>query len=174
MNIRTPEFAGGIFSIDREYFFDIGGYDKNMTYYAAENIEMSLRVWMCGGSIETAPCSRVGHIQRIDKPYSIPGGLHHSMMINTVRVADVWLDDHKKIFYAIHPEAIAMRGNVSERSELRRRLQCRSFQWYIDNVFPESLYAKKYTDIGMVILKRFHILNKINESNQCLNFRLKA
>lgn len=56
-NLRTPEFAGGVFSIDTQFFRDLGGYDDKMTFYAAENIEMSLRIWMCGGSIETVPCS---------------------------------------------------------------------------------------------------------------------
>lgn len=151
-NVRTPEFAGGIFSIDREYFYDVGGYDDKMTYYGGENVEMSLRLWMCGGSIETAPCSRVAHVQRGQKPYSIKGGLFYSMVINTVRVVDVWLDEYKKLFYGTHPEYIARRSNVSDRMELRRQLQCKPFKWYIENIFPESIYARKYIDIGSVSL----------------------
>ncbi len=42
--LRTPTMAGGLFSIDTEYFREIGTYDEGMDIWGGENLEMSFRV----------------------------------------------------------------------------------------------------------------------------------
>ena len=36
--------AGGLFSMDRQYFVHLGTYDKGMEIWGGENLEMSFRV----------------------------------------------------------------------------------------------------------------------------------
>ena len=36
--------AGGLFAMDRKYFFESGAYDRELTYWGGENVEMSFRV----------------------------------------------------------------------------------------------------------------------------------
>nr|XP_048296177.1 inactive polypeptide N-acetylgalactosaminyltransferase-like protein 5 isoform X1 [Myodes glareolus] len=142
--IRSPAMAGGIFAIDRHYFNELGQYDKDMNLWGGENVELSLRIWMCGGQLFILPCSRVGHIskaQNHNKP-----ALENALSWNLLRVVHVWLDEYKDNFFLQRPSLkYASYGNISERVELRKRLGCKSFQWYLDNIFPE-LEPFIYTD----------------------------
>lgn len=42
--LRQPVMAGGLFSIDRQFFYEIGSYDEDMQIWGGENLEISFRV----------------------------------------------------------------------------------------------------------------------------------
>uniref|UniRef100_A0A3Q2Q0R7 Polypeptide N-acetylgalactosaminyltransferase 5 n=1 Tax=Fundulus heteroclitus TaxID=8078 RepID=A0A3Q2Q0R7_FUNHE len=97
--IRCPVMAGGLFSIDKKYFFELGAYDPGLDVWGGENMEISFKIWMCGGEIEIIPCSRVGHIFRGQNPYKFPKDRQKTVERNLARVAEVWLDEYKDLFY---------------------------------------------------------------------------
>ena len=68
-----------------------------MEIWGGENLEMSFRQWMCGGSIEIVPCSRVGHVFRAWSPYPWRTDIN-VLTYNPLRVAMVWMDDYKYLY----------------------------------------------------------------------------
>uniref|UniRef100_A0A8C6RCH1 Polypeptide N-acetylgalactosaminyltransferase 15 n=1 Tax=Nannospalax galili TaxID=1026970 RepID=A0A8C6RCH1_NANGA len=137
--VRSPVVPGEVVALDRHYFQNTGAYDSLLSLQGGENLELSFKAWLCGGSVEILPCSRVGHIYR-SRDTSSPTDLEAALQ-NKVRIAETWLGSFKETFYRHSPEAFALskaaKPNCTERLQLQRRLGCRTFHWFLANVYPE-------------------------------------
>jgi polypeptide N-acetylgalactosaminyltransferase len=69
--IRTPTMIGAFFVIMKENFLRLGMFDEGYEIWGAENLELSFKVWCCGGEMLQVPCSHAGHLFRKDHPYSV-------------------------------------------------------------------------------------------------------
>ena len=118
--------------------------------------------------MENHPCSHVGHIFRPFHPYHIPDDSHGkftgspkilpSFLVaycgflgistittltfsgkNTARMAEVWMDEYKRFFY-MHRADLKGKdiGDLTDRHAIKDRLQCKSFKWFLDNVYPHK------------------------------------
>ncbi|XP_055004497.1 polypeptide N-acetylgalactosaminyltransferase 10 [Boleophthalmus pectinirostris] len=130
---ESPVMAGGLFAVDRKWFWELGGYDTGLEIWGGEQYEISFKVWMCGGRMEDIPCSRVGHIYRKYVPYKVPGGV--SLARNLKRVAEVWMDEYAEYIYQRRPEYRHLSaGDMTAQKELRAKLNCKSFKWFMKEV----------------------------------------
>nr|CAD7450893.1 unnamed protein product [Timema bartmani] len=145
--LRSPTMAGGIFAINRVFFERLGTYDSGLDIWGGENLELSFKTWMCGGSIEMVPCSHVGHIFREKRPYKFS---YDVTLRNLKRLAEVWLDEYAKYHYLMSVNHQKDYGDVTSRKDLRNRLGCRSFEWYLDHVYPELYNPKRSTANGRI------------------------
>ncbi|RWS15857.1 putative polypeptide N-acetylgalactosaminyltransferase 9-like protein, partial [Dinothrombium tinctorium] len=134
--VPSPTMAGGLFSISKDFFEKLGTYDSGFDIWGGENLELSFKTWMCGGKLEIIPCSHVGHIFRSRSPYKWRTGVN-VLKRNSIRLAEVWMDDYKKYYYQRIGNDLGDFGDISDRKQLREQLKCNSFEWYIKNIYPE-------------------------------------
>ncbi|KAM4050813.1 polypeptide N-acetylgalactosaminyltransferase-like 6 [Anomaloglossus baeobatrachus] len=130
---ESPVMAGGLFAVDRKWFWELGGYDPGLEIWGGEQYEISFKVWMCGGEMYDVPCSRVGHIYRKYVPYKVPTGT--SLARNLKRVAETWMDEFAEYIYQRRPEYRHLStGDLTSQKELRKHLKCKDFKWFMAQV----------------------------------------
>jgi polypeptide N-acetylgalactosaminyltransferase len=134
---KTPTMAGGLYAVEKKYFIELGEYDMGLNVWGGENLEISFRAWLCGGSVQIVPCSRIGHVFRKRRPYGTYGA-EDSMIRNSLRVAHVWMDEYIDYYLKQNPTAKNIDyGDISDRQKLRQNLNCKSFSWYLKHIYPE-------------------------------------
>lgn len=129
---EVPLSSGGILALTRKWWEESGKYDSGMLEWGGENLEQSMRVWMCGGEIYAVRNSFVGHIfNRPPKP-NPNNQLVTQVQKNQKRAAKVWLDDHYRYFEQFHSivKTLDEGEGLEQRIDLRKRLNCLPFEWY--------------------------------------------
>ncbi|XP_069111955.1 polypeptide N-acetylgalactosaminyltransferase 4-like [Argopecten irradians] len=133
----TPAIVGCAFAVNRKYFLDIGGLDTGMRTWGGEDVELSIRVWLCGGSMKISPCSHVAHIFKKGHPFKMD---YSDLVYNNRRTAEMWLGDYRKYFYYFNyryakPPESSDKFNIMD--PVKEKFKCKSFDWLLKNVYPE-------------------------------------
>mmetsp|Transcript_26157 Transcript_26157/g.78589 ORF Transcript_26157/g.78589 Transcript_26157/m.78589 type:complete len:568 (-) Transcript_26157:419-2122(-) len=138
----VPILNHDVFAVGAEWFASSGGHDPGMESWGeptGHNIELGLRTWMCGGMVETVPCSHVAVLSYLADPHPMqPGDVLVTVRKNRDRVADVWLDDFAQTYFSSSsPTEVSTHTDTAERAAVRDSLKCKTFEWYLTNVFPD-------------------------------------
>jgi len=94
------------------------------------------------------PCSVVGHVFRSKSPHTFPKGTQ-VITRNLVRLAEVWMDEYKEIFYRRNTEAAKIVKQVGGGGGIRNHTCCvESFgeqKLFIDKVCKDCRYFNEKT-----------------------------
>uniref|UniRef100_A0A7S1FIA9 Ricin B lectin domain-containing protein n=1 Tax=Noctiluca scintillans TaxID=2966 RepID=A0A7S1FIA9_NOCSC len=136
--VQTSPGVGTIFAVNRDTFLRVGGYDAKMPFDGAtEGIELGIRFWTCSGRVEFVPCSHVGRLavpnrRAFVKQNAVPGC---SGGQKKMRIAEAWMDQFGALYKLLVPRAPTMKpSGISQDRELRHKLQCKDFSWFVENV----------------------------------------
>jgi GT2 family glycosyltransferase len=172
----VPIMSGGLLAMSRDWWYETGGYDSGMVGWGGENIDQSLRIWLCGGEIVHATDSHVAHMWRTnDKPqtkakYTVPEGATSN---NRYRVAMAWMDEYieKANDFPVFSQFVSRGGkppteplpDISSILAVKERMKCKPFQWFLDKfsgvyrdggVLPSTVFRIRDTRANLCIARR--------------------
>lgn len=151
--IHVPCMNANMFTIDKAFYHQLGGFDDQIVMWGGEEVELSVRIWTCGGSIQMPLCSRIGQLTRLETFYAHITDADESMVSNKRRFIDAWTDEYKQFYYAMNPDAKKYNVDVTDRVTLRAKLKCKSFHWFLENIDPENILFTKHSHFGEVIIE---------------------
>jgi len=171
----VPVLSGGLLGISQRWWKETGGYDEVMKGWGGENLDQSLRAWLCGGEILMAKEAQVAHMWRVASDprtqpmYTVAPGVAHA---NRMRAAVAWFGEFSEKL-AQFPSLMATRkkpdgspwfGNVDNILEVKNRLQCKSFAWFMHR------FKHVYEDGGLIPKETFAIRNTAPATSSCLTY----
>jgi len=167
----VPIMSGGLLAMTRQWWHETGGYDHYMKAWGGENIDQSLRTWLCGGRIEYAEGSFVGHMYRqakfkaTERKYPID---FTSVTRNKLRAVTGWFGEFANKVETFSEYQNFQKNNnslldMSSYKEIQDTLQCAPFtaflmrfrNIYVDSGYiPEQVHQLREAKTGLCLERR--------------------
>ncbi len=128
--LTSPVMSGAAFAIDRNFLDSIGNIDESLGQDGGDGIELSFRIWLCGGSIKVVTCSNVA-VKNALKPITIDSTK------NFQRIVEMWMDMYKKHAYRQSHHSYNVDSNLEAEIRIRRAyfknnaVTCGDFKTYL-------------------------------------------
>ena len=87
--------------MSKKWFEETGGLDRAMAGWGGENIDQSLRIWLCGGEIVSAHDSVVAHMWRDPEKQNTVAryvSKQNAVAKNRFRAATAWYGEYMFFF----------------------------------------------------------------------------
>lgn len=166
----VPIMSGGLLALSSYWWNLTGGYDGSMRGWGGENLDQSLRSWLCGGEIMRASSSRVAHMWRTQDPrtwatYWSVGSAH----TNKWRVVSAWFGPFIVKFVGVGGSRMDrfLRGfmkneqvDTSTIQRVQQRLGCKPLVHFLHH------FREIYVDGGVIPSRVFQLREKA--SGRCL------
>jgi polypeptide N-acetylgalactosaminyltransferase len=167
-NYQLSAMTGGAYAINREYFFELGGYDEGMVVWNGENYELSFKLHLCGGNLIQIPCSHVAHTTKHRMAYREVNYNVDFSARNLKRVAEVWMDEYKEALYRTDPKRYALDpGDLTKALKLKNDLNCKPFKFYLEVIAPDLV--DRYPPVPMSNFASGTIMSEADPS-MCVSF----
>mmetsp|Transcript_35590 Transcript_35590/g.102705 ORF Transcript_35590/g.102705 Transcript_35590/m.102705 type:complete len:970 (+) Transcript_35590:144-3053(+) len=165
----VPIMSGGLLALTRYWWEASGGYDEQMFSWGGENLDQSLRTWLCGGEIMVAEGSRVAHMWRDpSKPKTV---LHYAIPTdnvrrNRLRAVEAWLGPWaEKVrtfpeFDDFRPGGRLQVGSLTSMERVKETLECKPFDHFLERFkdlyistgrLPESTFLLRERTTGLCL-----------------------
>lgn len=162
--------SGGLLGMSRRWWFETGGYDEHMLGWGGENLDQSLRMWLCGGEIVAASDSFVAHMWRSDDRRTRARYRHvGDRDANRARAVYAWYGEFAEKLS--HYPSFNRRnwwgsgpwyGDISNILAVKNRLGCRPFSWFLRR------FSALYEDAGMIPPEVFMLRERT--TGKCLRY----
>jgi len=127
-----PVISGGLVALTRSWWKESGGFDSRMRGWGGENVDQSLRTWLCGGEIIRAKSSRIAHMWRVPSDSRTSAHYKHVTfgVDNIARVAAAWFDKFKSKYRDGYLEGPTP-PDVSNIVAIQKKLQCKPYTYFL-------------------------------------------
>lgn len=127
---NSPAISSYCIAVNRDWFIELGGFDNGMGIGSGEDLELSIRNWLFGGSVHVVDDSVISCALEID--------VSDNTKNNLSRIAETWLQKYSQLFYNmrnIKPSEVDT-GRLNNLLKLRDK-QKKSIEWYLSTHLPE-------------------------------------
>jgi len=130
---EVPVLPSTCLAIYAEDYWQVGGFDEGFRILGHEDVELSIRLWLCGYSLWLNPFTRIKHLFRSEKPYYFK---RTHWVYNVLRLSCLHFNKKRiakalKLFYN-HSYFIPLVSEIMTSDVWERRKQLETLRKYDD------------------------------------------